>query len=165
MTDPSWLLIDEQGERWTAAVAARLRREPGPRPLVRRVSPLPVNDIAAHAAVFVAIELRRDNALAALRQLQDLRRRPNLAAAALISATSIADPLARDDLGLAALEAGACLTVDSPRRLAPLLSAVRRSLDLASRDLERRLSASDHMWPTERVWRRLPWQAEPWPVG
>lgn len=166
MPEPGWLLIAEQGERWTAAIAARLRRQPGRRPLLRRVEASPPADaFAARAAVFVAVELRRDNAVAALEQLRDLRRRPEIGAAALISAAGIAAPSLRDELSLAVLEAGACLVVDSPRRTGPLLAAVRRSLDAAGEAFERASSAVDAAWPTEQVWRRLPWQAEPWPLG
>lgn len=160
MTDAGWLLIVEQGERWTAAIQSRLRRTTDPRPCVRRRDSLPVlAELDAHAPLFVALEVRSDNVFESLEQLGRLNRLPRVGCAALLSLGPDAAEADRRLLQLAALEAGACLAVESPRAVPPLLTAVGRSLDAARRSADRLLP------PHERVWRRLPWQPEPWPVG
>lgn len=155
MTDAGWILIIEQGERWTAAVQTCLRRLPDQSrlPRVRRVDQLPrLDDERAHR-VFVGLELPRGNLCESLQFLDSLRRRPCVAAAALVDRQSPADLL------LAANEAGASLVLDSPRDCDRLVATALKSLRLA-----------DQRWPDRRslsagVGITLPWQTEPWSVG
>ncbi len=161
MHDYGWVLIVEQSERWTAALRTSLRRRfaPDRQPRVRRLTtpPRPA-DIDPLAPLVVAVELTCDNALERLALLDSLRRLPHVTTVALLDRRA-ADAQNTNELIVAALEAGACLAIDSPREADRITAVVQRALPLSSHSIERCLTLS------EQAWRRLPWQSEPWPVG
>jgi hypothetical protein len=161
MQDNGWVLIVEQSERWTAALRSSLRRKLAldRHPRIRRLeTPPQAADIDLFAPLVIGMELTPDNAWDRLALLDSLRRLPHVTAVALLDRPTRVAPDS-SELAQAALEAGACLAIHSPREADRVSAIVDRAITLSCQSIERRLSLS------EQAWRRLPWQAEPWPVG
>lgn len=161
----AWIAVIERGDQWTAALKTALPRAGGAGYAlrVRRLDWRPrLEWIDESAVVFLCVEIAARGVHESLEYLERARRRPNVKSAALVDRGAVAgaDPAARGgELTLAALEAGACLAVTSPRAAERVARVAQRWLALAAE------GSIAGLTPPGRAWRRLPWQGEPWPVG
>lgn len=156
MNSTGWIIILEEGQLWTASLRSCLARtNHDPSPTIRGLPETPrIADLDRTAPLFLCVEVRQDNVVEALMLLSAIGQLPHAGAGALLDRGA-----GSSELAAAALEAGACVAVTSPRSIDRVAAVALHSLRLARQSLTNELSSQ------EIAFRRLPWQTEPWRLG
>lgn len=175
LTPPGWLLVCESQRHWTAALKTALASGPDCQSLrVRTVDQLPplAALLANSTPLIVLLQIDQSNLLGSLRRMAAIRSSILIKTIALVErhldqpSVSPKDqsfeppaPNRRAMLDAALREAGAVLTIRSPRQIERVLPIARRHFAQAEQHLAQQLS------PQEQIWRALPWQSADGPLG
>lgn len=155
--EPPWVLFCESSPRWSSALRASLVRagDLGAAARVVSMKQPPEKLFAIDSPLWIAMEVKGENASAAVQLLSQCRSAAMVGAAALASVKSTSRDAVRRQL----LEAGATVVLFTPHETPRLATLARRHAARFAAEFYRRESI------VEQVRRRLPWQSPPWAIG